>query len=545
MPEQSKPSESHDGNAAAAYGRITDAVFALDGEWRLTFCNEPAERLFKHSEAELLETVVWEAAPDAIGSAVRDEYEHAIETQEPVSFETVAEPLDTRLEGRAYPSETGLTVSVSVNTQRARRAEQLRAREAALQDAYEVIADPDQSFADQIDSLLGVVRKTIGTDYATLSCVHEDADEYMFEAVDAPADADLEAGDTTTLSATNCEHVVNTEQTLVLEDVDADAPEFADRAGNAEWGISCYLGTPVTVGDEVYGTFCFYDMEARVEEFSDWEVTFVELLGNWVSSELERQRSERELKASNERLEQFAHAASHDLKEPLRMVSSYLSLVEKRYADELDADGREFIEFAVDGAERMQAMIDGLLAYSRVETRGDPFEPVDLNDVLADVRSDLELRLVETDAELSSESLPRVEGDADQLRQLLQNLLSNALEYSDDEPPRIRVEAQPAGNEWLVSVSDDGIGIDPDDEERIFEVFNDSTATRSTPERGSDSRSVGASSSATTVRSGSNRSPVTEPRSDSRCRPSRRTNPDRSRSSSAAGQSFDVTSRPV
>ncbi|ADB59156.1 multi-sensor signal transduction histidine kinase [Haloterrigena turkmenica DSM 5511] len=471
MPDRSEPSVTGGDDAAtAAYERITDAVFALDSEWRFTFCNEQAERLLRRSETELLGTVVWEAFPDAF-SPFRATYERAMDTQEPVAFGARSEPLDDWIEGRAYPSENGLTVTVRVDTEHVRRRERLDRRRTALQNAYEVIADPDRSLDEQLQSLLGVVRETIGTEYGTLSCVHEDADEYIFEAVDAPPDADLEAGDTTALEATNCERVVSSERTLVLQDVDADAPELADRAGNAEWGISCYLGTPVVVDGDVYGTFCFYDMEARTEAFSDWEVTFVELLGNWVSAELERREYEADLETSNERLEQFAYAASHDLKEPLRMVESYLSLIERRYGDVLDEDGREFIDYAVDGAERMKAMINGLLAYSRVETRGAPFEPVDLNAVFEDVRSDLELQLTETSAELSRESLPRVEGDPDQLQQVLQNLLSNALQYSGDEPPRVRVSAERRGDEWIVSVSDEGIGVDPDDADRIFDVF--------------------------------------------------------------------------
>ncbi|WP_226021931.1 PAS domain S-box protein [Halomicrobium salinisoli] len=193
-----------------------------------------------------------------------------------------------------------------------------------------------------------------------------------------------------------------------------------------------------------------------------------------------------ELEESNERLQQFAYAASHDLQEPLRMVSSYLQLLESRYADDLDQDAREFIEFAVDGADRMRAMIDALLEYSRVETRGDPFEPIDLNAVLEDVRNDLQMRIAESDAEITVEDLPRVEGDAGQLRQVFQNLLDNAIEYSGDEPPRIHVAAErckgqsasirtdnttESGDRWLVSVSDNGIGIDPDDADRVFEVF--------------------------------------------------------------------------
>ncbi len=185
----------------------------------------------------------------------------------------------------------------------------------------------------------------------------------------------------------------------------------------------------------------------------------------------ERKIFERKLQESNERLEQFAYAASHDLQEPLRMVSSYLQLLEDRYGDELDDDGREFIEFAVDGADRMREMIDALLEYSRVETEGDPFEPVILDTVLEEVLADLQLQIEECDAEITVEELPTVEGDDTQLRQVFQNLLKNAIEYSGDAPPRIHVSAERSGEEWIVSVSDEGIGIDPDDQDRIFEIF--------------------------------------------------------------------------
>ena len=184
----------------------------------------------------------------------------------------------------------------------------------------------------------------------------------------------------------------------------------------------------------------------------------------------QRKEYERKLEESNERLEQFAYAASHDLQEPLRMISSYLQLLERRYTDDLDDDGREFIEFAVDGADRMREMIEGLLEYSRVDTRGDPFEPVDLDDVLAAVRRDLQVKIEESDADITAEALPRVEGDASQLRQVFQNLLDNAIEYSDD-PPRVHVGAERDGDQWLISVSDAGFGIDPDDADRVFEVF--------------------------------------------------------------------------
>ncbi|UTF54258.1 MEDS domain-containing protein [Natronosalvus rutilus] len=177
------------------------------------------------------------------------------------------------------------------------------------------------------------------------------------------------------------------------------------------------------------------------------------------------------LEASNERLEQFAYAASHDLQEPLRMVSTYLQLLERRYENALDEDGEEFLEFAVDGANRMREMIDGLLAYSRVETQGDPLERIDLDAVFDDVLADLRIQISESDAEITAEDLPRVRGDATQLRQVFQNLLENAITYSGDEKPRIHASAERDGAEWVVSVRDEGIGIDTDNQDCIFEVF--------------------------------------------------------------------------
>ncbi|MXV64578.1 PAS domain S-box protein [Natronorubrum sp. JWXQ-INN-674] len=225
-------------------------------------------------------------------------------------------------------------------------------------------------------------------------------------------------------------------------------------------------GAPVTI-DVV---FLADATETETGPFLEEEHELIETLATLVKFYFERREYIDELQAETERLEQFAYAASHDLQEPLRMVSSYLQLIDRRYGDQLDDDGEEFLAYAVDGAERMRAMIEGLLEYSRVETRGDPFEPVDLNSVLEDVLADLEVKIVETEAEITTEPLPTVNGDASQLRQVFQNLLSNGIEYSDGTP-RVHVSAERNGREWIVSVSDEGIGLEPDESERIFEVF--------------------------------------------------------------------------
>ncbi|MFC4437880.1 MULTISPECIES: PAS domain S-box protein [Natrialbaceae] len=227
-------------------------------------------------------------------------------------------------------------------------------------------------------------------------------------------------------------------------------------------------GTPLwDDGGSSGAVFTFADITERREYHQKLEET---------NDRLERanerlERSNERLESSNERLEHFAYATSHDLQEPLRMVSSYLRLIEDRYGDALDEDGEEFLAFAVDGADRMREMIDGLLTYSRIETRGQPLEPVALNDVVDAVRTDLQLQFDESDATLTAADLPRVEGDPSQLRQLFQNLFDNAIEYSGDEPPTIEVSAERAGEMWVVSVSDRGIGIPEDETAVIFEVF--------------------------------------------------------------------------
>ncbi|ELY91344.1 multi-sensor signal transduction histidine kinase [Natrialba hulunbeirensis JCM 10989] len=195
-----------------------------------------------------------------------------------------------------------------------------------------------------------------------------------------------------------------------------------------------------------------------------------------IGRDMTTQREQRhKLEASNERLEQFAYAASHDLQEPLRMVTSYLQLIDQRYSDQLDEDGEEFIAYAVDGAERMREMIDGLLEYSRVDTQGEPLEPVDLDSVLDDVLSDLQLAIEESDAEINAESLPCVAGDRSQLRQVFQNLLSNAIAYSGDESPVIDILVESTPNEddemWRLAVADAGVGIEPNETDRVFQVF--------------------------------------------------------------------------
>jgi PAS domain S-box-containing protein len=186
----------------------------------------------------------------------------------------------------------------------------------------------------------------------------------------------------------------------------------------------------------------------------------------------ERKRLEEELGRSNRDLEQFSYAVSHDLQEPLRMVSSYLALLERRYAPKLDEDAHEFIGYAVDGAQRMSRMITDLLEYSRVHRKGREFGMVALDTVLGDALANLTTAIENAGAEVIAEPLPTIIGDASQLMRVFQNLIGNALKYRrPDVAPRITVCAAQDGPEWVISVTDNGIGIDPAMTGRLFQVF--------------------------------------------------------------------------
>jgi PAS domain S-box-containing protein len=213
-----------------------------------------------------------------------------------------------------------------------------KAREQVLREAYEISAASEPSFDRQVDSLLKLVRDALGTEYATLSRVQDG--RYVFEAVDAPLEADLRAGETAPLaSLPNCERVVDTERTLVLRDVGAEAPELADP----EWGIASYLGAPVTVDGEVYGTFCFYSTEPRDEAFSDWAVTLVELLSDWVSHEFERREREEKLHQIRENVTDVVWMSSLATDE-IEFISDAYEEVWGRPPETLCEDPRSFVD---------------------------------------------------------------------------------------------------------------------------------------------------------------------------------------------------------
>jgi PAS domain S-box-containing protein len=222
----------------------------------------------------------------------------------------------------------------------------------------------------------------------------------------------------------------------------------------------------------------YLHIEARAQIFADDKGTPYRMAGTCLDITERKQAEEKlrtlneDLTRSNRELEQFAYIASHDLQEPLRMVSSYTQLLDRRYGEQLDQDAKDFIGFAVDGANRMQRLIQDLLAYSRVTTKGQPLTPLDSHDPLGEAVANLQAAIQENGALVTTDELPRLRGDRGQLVQVFQNLIANAVKFhKPEEPPRIHVSAECTGTYWTFRVADNGIGIEPKYFDQVFQVF--------------------------------------------------------------------------
>jgi PAS domain S-box-containing protein len=260
-------------------------------------------------------------------------------------------------------------------------------------------------------------------------------------------------------------------------------PDFL-RAGIArDAGLRGAFALPVAVGDQVLGAVEFFSREAR--EPDQWLLQIAMSAGRQMGQLMARREAEaamrevneelavqaKELRRSNDELQQFAYVASHDLQEPLRMISSYTQLLQRRHGDKLDGDARDFMAFIVDGAARMKQLIEDLLEYSRVGTRGRELEPVESGGALDRALANLHGAREASQAQVTHGRMPAVIADSAQLAQLFQNLIGNAIKFRGPEAPRIHVEAETRPDSWVFTVRDNGIGLEQQFAERIFMMF--------------------------------------------------------------------------
>lgn len=260
-----------------------------------------------------------------------------------------------------------------------------------------------------------------------------------------------------------------------IRDVRTDS-SITKEPGMAELDVRGAFGFPVLVQGQVVAVLEFFSH--RVEEPDDELLNVMANVGTQLGQVVERTRAQEQiarnaedLARSNAELEQFAYVASHDLQEPLRMVASFTQLLQRRYQGKLDAEADEFIRYAVDGAQRMQTLILDLLSYSRLSTKGQSPRRIDASSACEAAITQLRQSIQEKNAIVTVAPLPTVVGYNTQLTQLFQNLIGNALKYCNRQQPEVHVSAAANADHWVFSVRDNGIGIEPQYFERIFQMF--------------------------------------------------------------------------
>lgn len=300
-------------------------------------------------------------------------------------------------------------------------------------------------------------------------------DSYQSSVVEVPDRAREQAY---SVVGTLSQAVIDSQRCIVFHaesDVDA-ASEYVGLVGAYRMGLRSFLSAPLVYRGEPIGCLNLHSLRERA--YSERHRILAERIGVYIAgaianAKLHAQVTDQaeELARSNRELEQFAYVASHDLQEPLRMVSSYVSLLGRRYGGQLDERADKYIHFAVDGANRMQRLITDLLAYSRVGTRGAEMGESAISDVVQQALANLEIAIRESDAEIVYSDLPHVIGDASQLGQLFQNIIGNALKFKTERRPRIDIDAEQTDDHWTFCVRDNGIGFDQRYADRIFGVF--------------------------------------------------------------------------
>jgi len=480
---------------------VGDGIVSADGHGHLLFFNRAVERMFGYAASELIGQPLTLLMPERFHEAHRRGLERYLVTGEARLIGTRIELAGRRKDGSEFPLElalgswkvreahyfTGILRDISA---RKSAEEALRRTHEELDAAHkELHSAHDALRLANVELDLRVQERTEALAKANAALESEVVDRKRAE----------EQFRLTVESAPNAMVMVDAKGRIVLlnaqtekvfgyrrEELQGQAVEIliperfrsqhpADRAGF----FADPHARPMGIGRDLYG------LHKNGTEFP------VEIGLNPIQTEggvrvlssiidiTERKRAERdlsrravELARSNAELEQFAYVSSHDLQEPLRMVASFVQLLERKYKGKLDPDADEYIHYIVDGAKRMQGMIKDLLSLARVGSPVvDDSRLVDCQEVLDTVLLNLQRAIEESGARITSDDLPTVRGDATQITLLLQNLVGNSLKFRGPEAPCVKISARPEDGQWLFSIHDNGIGIEPQFQARIFQIF--------------------------------------------------------------------------
>ena len=426
---------------------IGDAFFAVDKNFTVTYWNKLAESMLQTPRDKIIDKHLWDVFADAVNLPSYHNYHKALNENVTVLFEDYYEPIDRWFEISAYPSAKGLSVFFKDITERKKALEDIR----ISNERYEKVAKATNDAVWDWDLLSNKVTRT-GEGFTNL---------FGYNAEEANHDDNF---------WTKLVHPEDIEQVVKAQNITLNEPKesyweseyrFKKKDGNYAYVYDRGYIMRDAKGKAIRMIGATQDITHRKE----YEESLKKL-----NTDLENYTHE--LAESNKELEQYAYVASHDLQEPLRMVTSFLTKLEKKYVDLLDDKGKQYIHFAVDGATRMRQIILELLEFSKVSQVSKELEPVDLNSLLSEVKLFLKQQIEDKNANIQIDKLPVVNSNPIALRQVFLNLVNNALKYSSKSRPLvIKVSATEKEKNWIFSVSDNGIGIHADYFDKIFVLF--------------------------------------------------------------------------
>lgn len=418
---------------------IGDAFFAVDENFIVTYWNSQAEVFLNQWKEDVLGKNLWDIFPEAVGTSYYTNYRRALHEQVSIHFEEFFAPLEKWFDLSVYPQQNGVLVFFRDITEKKKLTEQF---ESVIKNIpgviYRCLIHPKLALTYLSPRVLEL------TEYAATDLL----DEKQVSFIDIILDEDLH-------------RLFNIQKQLTDTEIFKIEYRIKTKSGTIKWVQDSGRG----IYDR-HNKLLFIDgviIDITEQKSAELRLKELNLL-------LEKQTND--LMVSNAELEQFAYVASHDLQEPLRMVTSFLSLLEKKYGVSLDDKAKEYIRFAVDGAKNMRAVILDLLEYSRSGRESLEFEVIDLNELIGDVLKLFRNQLETTNALVDYNQLPRLSLPRTQMMQVFQNLIGNSLKYrSENRVPRINIRVTEKEKDWQFSVKDNGIGIKAEYLNQIFAIF--------------------------------------------------------------------------
>lgn len=442
--KQKKETKKKENELEIVFNRINDAVVSVDSEWKYTFLNDSALRTHPMGRKETLGRVIWDVHPEMKGTIFWDKYHEAMITKKVIEVESYYVPMDTWFSVKIYPSDDGLTIFYKDITQKKRADKQL------LESIKEV---EDYKFALDETSIVAI------TDHrGAITYVNEHfckISKYSSEELIGKDHRIINSGFHPKDLIKNLWHTI------------ANGKIWKGELKNkAKDGTVYWVDTTIVPFLNNQGKpYQYIAIRTDITERKANESRLLEMNANL-------QKHAKELAMSNADLEQFAYVASHDLQEPLRMVTSFLTQLEKKYTNIIDEKGKKYIAFAVDGAKRMRQIILDLLEFSRVGRTEDDKEEVDMNSLIEEIKILFRKQVEESNAVITLDKLPVINNYKSPIRQVFQNIIGNALKYTKDKSGcKIHVSVEDKKNEWQFCISDNGIGIDPEFHNKIFIIF--------------------------------------------------------------------------